>query len=495
MIIVAARPAIGKALALDTPLPTPDGWTTMGEVAVGDRLLGADGRPTRVVAATEVMVGRPCYEVEFSDGDGDRRRRRAPVADDPRRAARRGRGRGRPACDGPAGRRRCSPPGVAAPRPLRRPPATTGDRGRRDRHRASALRAPRSRLATHAGALPRRPVSPVEAVLAAATLRRAAAGRRSPEGVPAGVARRSAARCSPDCSMPTARCTPTGAQRLALTDAAAGCATSASWCVSLGYRCSVSTKPVRVRRESRRALVVHADDAVFRLTRKRLVHKCSRPDARIRRSRRRRAAGAERAGAVRAGRQRRPPLPGQPVDDPDAQLDAGAGLLAGVLDQARADLGDLLAGDEQVRDHHAAAVGGGEGAAAPHAVRAHERRRLGPARPADGRGLRRAALHRRLAEPDDDGDPGQGAAAEAAARPAAGRRRLPAADDQRQAGRVPPGGGLRVLPVAEAAGQGARGPGHRDQPAQPWPRAAHRQEADAVRPARSRDRWSRTRTW
>jgi len=68
MIIVAARPGVGKALALDTPLPTPTGWTTMGEVSVGDDLLGADGRPTRVVAATEVLVDRPCYEVEFSDG-------------------------------------------------------------------------------------------------------------------------------------------------------------------------------------------------------------------------------------------------------------------------------------------------------------------------------------------------------------------------------------------------------------------------------------------
>lgn len=68
MIIVAARPAMGKALALDTPLPTPAGWTTMGEVAVGDELYDAHGRPTRVVAATEVMLDRPCYEVTFSDG-------------------------------------------------------------------------------------------------------------------------------------------------------------------------------------------------------------------------------------------------------------------------------------------------------------------------------------------------------------------------------------------------------------------------------------------
>jgi replicative DNA helicase len=69
MIVIAARPAVGKALALATPLPTPDGWTTMGEVRVGDRLIGADGRPVTVVAATEVMPGRPCYEVEFSDGE------------------------------------------------------------------------------------------------------------------------------------------------------------------------------------------------------------------------------------------------------------------------------------------------------------------------------------------------------------------------------------------------------------------------------------------
>ena len=69
MIVIAARPAIGKALAINTPLPTPAGWTTMGEIAVGEQLLGADGRPVTVVAATEVMHGRPCFEVEFSDGE------------------------------------------------------------------------------------------------------------------------------------------------------------------------------------------------------------------------------------------------------------------------------------------------------------------------------------------------------------------------------------------------------------------------------------------
>ncbi len=68
MIVLAARPAIGKALALDTPLPTPTGWTTMGAVRVGDELLAPDGTATRVVAATDVLGGRPCFRVTFDDG-------------------------------------------------------------------------------------------------------------------------------------------------------------------------------------------------------------------------------------------------------------------------------------------------------------------------------------------------------------------------------------------------------------------------------------------
>jgi replicative DNA helicase len=68
LIIVAGRPGLGKALALDTPLATPSGWTTMAEVSVGDQLMGADGQPTTVIATSEVMIARDCFEVEFSDG-------------------------------------------------------------------------------------------------------------------------------------------------------------------------------------------------------------------------------------------------------------------------------------------------------------------------------------------------------------------------------------------------------------------------------------------
>jgi deoxycytidine triphosphate deaminase len=58
----------GKALTIDTEVPTPGGWTTMGEIEVGDEVFAPDGDPVPVVAVTEVMADRRCFEVEFSDG-------------------------------------------------------------------------------------------------------------------------------------------------------------------------------------------------------------------------------------------------------------------------------------------------------------------------------------------------------------------------------------------------------------------------------------------
>lgn len=56
-----------KGLALDTPLPSPTGWTTMAEVEVGDEVLAADGSPTKVTGKSRVHH-RPCYRIAFSDG-------------------------------------------------------------------------------------------------------------------------------------------------------------------------------------------------------------------------------------------------------------------------------------------------------------------------------------------------------------------------------------------------------------------------------------------
>ena len=56
-----------KALALDTPIPTPTGWTTMGEIKVGDTVFDEKGQSCTVEEVKDIQHGRPCYEVEFSD--------------------------------------------------------------------------------------------------------------------------------------------------------------------------------------------------------------------------------------------------------------------------------------------------------------------------------------------------------------------------------------------------------------------------------------------
>jgi deoxycytidine triphosphate deaminase len=58
----------GKALALDTPVPTPFGWSTMGALRTGDLVFDEHGQPTRIVAATRAISDRSCREVVFSDG-------------------------------------------------------------------------------------------------------------------------------------------------------------------------------------------------------------------------------------------------------------------------------------------------------------------------------------------------------------------------------------------------------------------------------------------
>ncbi|HEV8035544.1 phage terminase large subunit family protein [Yoonia sp.] len=67
-VVIMSSSQVGKALALDTPLATPTGWTTMGDVQVGDILFDETGAPCRVTGATDVMRNRRCYRVRFSDG-------------------------------------------------------------------------------------------------------------------------------------------------------------------------------------------------------------------------------------------------------------------------------------------------------------------------------------------------------------------------------------------------------------------------------------------
>ena len=58
-----------KALALDTPIPTPAGWTTMRDLDVGDNVIGVDGKPTRVIGISDVFTDHKCYRLGFSNGE------------------------------------------------------------------------------------------------------------------------------------------------------------------------------------------------------------------------------------------------------------------------------------------------------------------------------------------------------------------------------------------------------------------------------------------
>lgn len=62
------NPGGGKALSLDTPLATPDGWVTMGDVKKGDILFDETGSQTKVVATSQIMKDHKCFSVKFSDG-------------------------------------------------------------------------------------------------------------------------------------------------------------------------------------------------------------------------------------------------------------------------------------------------------------------------------------------------------------------------------------------------------------------------------------------
>lgn len=58
----------GKALDIETLIPTADGWKTMEEIQEGDEVFDEKGSICNVVYATEIMYNRKCYEVTFSDG-------------------------------------------------------------------------------------------------------------------------------------------------------------------------------------------------------------------------------------------------------------------------------------------------------------------------------------------------------------------------------------------------------------------------------------------
>ena len=55
-----------KGLPVETPIPTVDGWSTMGDLKVGDVVFDQYGQQTKVVAKSDQKV-KPCYRITFDD--------------------------------------------------------------------------------------------------------------------------------------------------------------------------------------------------------------------------------------------------------------------------------------------------------------------------------------------------------------------------------------------------------------------------------------------
>lgn len=67
-LVQVAAVSQDQPLALDTPVPTPSGYTTVGDLRVGDVVFDEHGAPQTVRRQTDVLQGLDCYRVSFDDG-------------------------------------------------------------------------------------------------------------------------------------------------------------------------------------------------------------------------------------------------------------------------------------------------------------------------------------------------------------------------------------------------------------------------------------------
>lgn len=66
-LMLLMPPRHGKLLADDTPVPTPSGWKTHGDLNVGDFVFGPDGNPTKILAVSPKSAAN--MRVELSNGE------------------------------------------------------------------------------------------------------------------------------------------------------------------------------------------------------------------------------------------------------------------------------------------------------------------------------------------------------------------------------------------------------------------------------------------
>lgn len=68
IMLVAGATGSGKATSISTRVITPNGETRMGDLAVGDAVIGRDGKPCTVHSVHEVPTPEHAYRITLSDG-------------------------------------------------------------------------------------------------------------------------------------------------------------------------------------------------------------------------------------------------------------------------------------------------------------------------------------------------------------------------------------------------------------------------------------------
>ena len=66
--LVVGGTGTGKLLALNTPIPTPDGWSTMGTLKISDQVIGRDGQACNVTFLSDIEKTPTMYRLTLSDG-------------------------------------------------------------------------------------------------------------------------------------------------------------------------------------------------------------------------------------------------------------------------------------------------------------------------------------------------------------------------------------------------------------------------------------------
>ncbi len=66
-LFLTGQGANGKALALNTPIPTSTGWSTQGKLRIGDNVFDEGGKLCKVIGLSPIWRDRPCYQLTFSD--------------------------------------------------------------------------------------------------------------------------------------------------------------------------------------------------------------------------------------------------------------------------------------------------------------------------------------------------------------------------------------------------------------------------------------------